>query len=166
MTTKESGGAYPRCLKNQHADRLPAPKGRPNGSPGHRPGMASIRAHDVRHAPRQGTMEGVETAGCYVHIPFCVRKCAYCDFNSYSGYTDGGVASYVAALEREIRNANRRDGEPIVADRTEVGCAAPNVDTIFFGGGTHYAHPPHADTPFLYSTRLAPPVAPDVAYTS
>ena len=43
--------------------------------------------------------------GCYVHIPFCVRKCAYCDFNSYSGYTDDSVARYVRALTREIRMA-------------------------------------------------------------
>ena len=33
--------------------------------------------------------------GCYVHIPFCVKKCAYCDFNSYSGYTDAHITRYV-----------------------------------------------------------------------
>ncbi len=68
------------------------------------------------------------TAGCYVHIPFCVRKCAYCDFNSYSGYTDDGVARYVAALEREIRDS--RAGTPAPhPDRTgKAGTPAPHPD--------------------------------------
>jgi oxygen-independent coproporphyrinogen-3 oxidase len=62
---------------------------------------------------------------CYVHIPFCVRKCAYCDFNSYSGYTSKLIVRYVNALEKEI-NA--------------VKNPAP-IDTIFFGGGTPTAIP-------------------------
>jgi len=62
---------------------------------------------------------------CYVHIPFCVRKCAYCDFNSYSGYTENLVARYVKALGQEI--SSTRDPAPI--------------DTVFFGGGTPTAIP-------------------------
>ena len=60
-------------------------------------------------------------AGIYVHIPFCARKCGYCDFNAYSGYKDGTKARYVDALCREI------------AQRAE---RATRVPTIFFGGGT------------------------------
>ncbi|HEY3330712.1 MAG TPA: radical SAM family heme chaperone HemW [Capsulimonadaceae bacterium] len=66
------------------------------------------------------------TQGCYVHIPFCARKCAYCDFNSYSGYGDASIARYVAAIEREIRGAVLSEGA---------------VDTVFFGGGTPTAIP-------------------------
>jgi oxygen-independent coproporphyrinogen III oxidase len=66
-----------------------------------------------------------ESRACYVHIPFCERKCAYCDFNSYSGYTSALVERYVKALLEEI-NAT---GEP------------QPVDTIFFGGGTPTAIP-------------------------
>lgn len=61
------------------------------------------------------------TAGVYVHIPFCAKKCGYCDFNAYSGYKDATKARYVDALVLEI--AQR-------ADR------ALQVPTVFFGGGT------------------------------
>ncbi len=60
-------------------------------------------------------------AGVYVHIPFCARKCGYCDFNAYSGYKDGTKARYVDALCREIVNR----AEPTT-----------RVPTVFFGGGT------------------------------
>ncbi|MBC8135478.1 MAG: oxygen-independent coproporphyrinogen III oxidase [Fibrella sp.] len=63
----------------------------------------------------------MQTAGIYIHIPFCTKKCGYCDFNAYSGYKDATKARYVDALCREIEN--RADS------RT-------HIPTIFFGGGT------------------------------
>jgi len=59
----------------------------------------------------------------YLHIPFCVHRCAYCDFNTYAGQ-QASLPSYVDALLREIRfvGAGRGDGM--------------NIHTIFFGGGT------------------------------
>lgn len=58
----------------------------------------------------------------YVHIPFCVRKCAYCDFLSWAA-TEEEVASYLECLEKEIYS---------------YASLARNyeVDTIFIGGGT------------------------------
>ncbi|MDW8107806.1 MAG: radical SAM protein, partial [Armatimonadota bacterium] len=58
--------------------------------------------------------------GIYVHIPFCHRKCGYCDFNSYAGL-DALVAPFVDALHREI------DQSLYAGERFE---------TVFFGGGT------------------------------
>lgn len=58
--------------------------------------------------------------GIYVHIPFCHRKCGYCDFNSYAGL-DALVAPLVDALHREI------EGSPY---------GGAHFDTVFFGGGT------------------------------
>src|SRR5438105_15271004 len=58
----------------------------------------------------------------YVHIPFCVRKCFYCDFNSGPA-TRPTRESYVQALCREI-------AESPWARRTV------EVRTVFFGGGT------------------------------
>lgn len=59
--------------------------------------------------------------GLYVHIPFCVEKCVYCDFPSYGGILDRFEASYVPALCREIAAA------PYAGEK---------ADTIYFGGGT------------------------------
>jgi oxygen-independent coproporphyrinogen-3 oxidase len=63
----------------------------------------------------------MRTAAVYIHIPFCTKKCGYCDFNAYSGYKDGTKARYVDALCREIETR----AEP-----------STRVPTVFFGGGT------------------------------
>ena len=61
-------------------------------------------------------------AGIYLHIPFCVKKCRYCDFVSFPD--DGRMASYVDALIAEIR---------LRADKLPV---PPSIESVFFGGGT------------------------------
>lgn len=62
------------------------------------------------------------TLGLYLHIPFCERKCPYCDFNTYAGL-DALFEDYVEALCRELDDwAPRLEGAL--------------VDTIFIGGGT------------------------------
>ena len=65
----------------------------------------------------------------YIHLPWCARKCPYCDFNSYEA---GAVPEeqYVAALARDLEQA-----VPLVWGR--------KVRTVFFGGGT----------PSLFSAR-------------
>ncbi len=61
-------------------------------------------------------------AGIYLHIPFCIRKCAYCDFVSFA---NAGVPDqYIDALLTEI---------DLVARAGEYPAA---FDTVFFGGGT------------------------------
>jgi len=59
----------------------------------------------------------------YVHIPWCVRKCPYCDFNSHEAKGDIPEAAYLDALERDLEAAL-----PQVWGR--------RVHSIFFGGGT------------------------------
>lgn len=58
----------------------------------------------------------------YVHIPFCLRKCPYCDFNTYAGLS-ALYAPLTAALVSEIERAGEVHGHP-------------RVHTIFLGGGT------------------------------
>jgi len=64
----------------------------------------------------------IDTLGVYIHIPFCRKKCFYCDFPSYAGL-ETIFADYAAALCREI-------------DRRSGLFSACRVDTVFFGGGT------------------------------
>jgi oxygen-independent coproporphyrinogen-3 oxidase len=92
-----------------------------------------------------------ETArACYVHIPFCARKCAYCDFNSYSGYTSSLVERYVDALEKEI-----------------VGVQAPApIDTMFFGGGTPTAIPAALQARLLHTVLDRFPHNDDIEITT
>lgn len=63
-----------------------------------------------------------KTCGVYIHIPFCVRKCVYCDFLSAPA-TRQRQQEYIAALKREIEHE---------ADQY----AGYEVRTIFLGGGT------------------------------
>jgi len=60
--------------------------------------------------------------GLYLHIPFCIRKCKYCDFTSYK-QNNMMIDSYIDALKKEI---NMYSDE--LSDY--------RVQTIFFGGGT------------------------------
>jgi len=64
--------------------------------------------------------------GLYVHVPFCARRCPYCDFAIKVGAPAELVRDYVAALKRELETVldehARNDGRAI--------------ETIFFGGGT------------------------------
>jgi oxygen-independent coproporphyrinogen-3 oxidase len=62
----------------------------------------------------------LERVSIYVHIPFCVKRCAYCDFNTYA-WRGSIVRHTLEAIRTHIESA---DAEGIV------------VPTIFFGGGT------------------------------
>ena len=63
--------------------------------------------------------------GVYVHTPFCLQKCLYCDFPSYAGFSAEVRQQYVEALCREIEIRSRQRELP-VADGA----------TVYFGGGT------------------------------
>ncbi|HEX5187957.1 MAG TPA: radical SAM family heme chaperone HemW [Streptosporangiaceae bacterium] len=72
--------------------------------------------------------------GIYVHVPFCASRCGYCDFNTYTAAELGGGASrdsYAGLAVAEIAMA-----------RKVLGHAAPQVSTVFFGGGTPTLLPP------------------------
>ena len=65
--------------------------------------------------------------GVYVHVPYCVKKCAYCDFCSVP--RDDTMAAYPDALCREIELS--RDRLPFEGP----------VPSVFFGGGTPTVRP-------------------------
>jgi putative oxygen-independent coproporphyrinogen III oxidase len=62
------------------------------------------------------------SAGLYVHVPFCLTRCGYCDFNAYAGL-DHLASRYLAALLRE-------------AELAAPAWAEEEVVSVFLGGGT------------------------------
>ncbi len=102
--------------------------------------------------------------GCYVHIPFCVRKCAYCDFNSYSGYTDAHIARYVQALTQEIRQA-KLCPSPLRGGWRGTSREG-SVDTVFFGGGTPTAIPAADEAALLRAVLDTLLITPDAEITT
>lgn len=64
-----------------------------------------------------------KSLGIYVHVPFCLKKCFYCDFCSFPSRTDQRMREYTDELCRRIRAfADQANGY--------------RVDTLYFGGGT------------------------------
>ncbi|GGM66477.1 coproporphyrinogen III oxidase [Thermopolyspora flexuosa] len=96
---------------------------------------------DGEPVPRTGELPesalrglGERPFGFYVHVPFCVTRCGYCDFNTYTAAELGPGASradYAETAAAEVRLARR-----------VLGDAAPRVATVFFGGGTPTLLPP------------------------
>lgn len=87
----------------------------------------------------------------YVHVPFCKRKCAYCDFASYAG-CEGQIDSYFKAL-----------GEEIDAWADEL--RAYQARSIFFGGGTPSLVPAERIAAVMEKLRSCMEFAPDIEIT-
>ncbi len=90
--------------------------------------------------------------GVYIHWPFCLSKCPYCDFNSHVRHAAIDEERYVRAFEAEIAATAAR---------------APNreVSTIFFGGGTPSLMQPKTVGAILDSIGRHWTIAPDVEVT-
>lgn len=95
--------------------------------------------------------EFTEPIALYVHIPFCLSKCNYCDFNTYEGI-EALMPSFVEALVTEIELWGRRLGRP-------------DVSSIFFGGGTPSYLPTDSVTRILDRIESATMIGPDAEIT-
>ena len=88
----------------------------------------------------------------YVHLPWCVRKCPYCDFNSHAAPAELPEARYVEALLADL------DADlPLAGDRELV--------SVFFGGGTPSLFSPAAIAAILDGARARLPFLPDAEIT-
>ena len=88
----------------------------------------------------------------YVHIPWCVRKCPYCDFNSHEARDDIPEAAYIDALINDLETAL-----PSVWGRT--------VYTVFIGGGTPSLFLPESIERLLSALRARLMLLPDAEIT-
>lgn len=98
-------------------------------------------------------MSSPRTLCAYVHVPYCLRRCGYCDFNTYSNLSLGpGVEGYAAALLQEVGlyaadcsgsvaesqgGGHKGEGHEGGAGGVGAGCQDVRALTsVFFGGGT------------------------------
>lgn len=88
----------------------------------------------------------------YIHFPWCVRKCPYCDFNSHQSRGEIPEAAYVNALLQDLEN-----DLPLVWGR--------RVASIFMGGGTPSLFSPVAIDNLLSGIRALLPIAPNAEIT-
>ena len=88
----------------------------------------------------------------YVHLPWCVRKCPYCDFNSHEQRGVLPFEAYVDALLADLDH-----DLPLAWGRT--------VHSVFFGGGTPSLFPPATIDRFLQQASARLRFAPDVEVT-
>ncbi len=88
----------------------------------------------------------------YVHIPWCIRKCPYCDFNSHEKRGEIPEAQYVEALIADLEFAL-----PSIWGR--------RFASVFFGGGTPSLFSPEAIDRILAAVRARVPLAPDAEIT-
>ena len=88
----------------------------------------------------------------YVHLPWCVRKCPYCDFNSYTAGAEVPRKRYVRALVDDIaREAGRSGDRPL--------------ESVFLGGGTPSFFPPDEIAEIIAAIRRSFVVADDAEIT-
>jgi len=88
----------------------------------------------------------------YVHMPWCVRKCPYCDFNSHQLKSARPDGTYIHALLRDFERELPRIGQR-------------RIDSVFFGGGTPSLFTPEDFAHFLTSIRRRADLAEDAEIT-
>ena len=74
-----------------------------------------------------------QTLGIYIHIPYCIRKCNYCDFLSLPlGETEdcNGIEAYVKQLLQEIQKPWKIPENPVTVDTVYIGGGTPSVLSI------------------------------------
>ena len=82
--------------------------------------------------------------GIYIHVPFCLSKCYYCDFCSVQRADEGKKERYTARLCEEIA---------FFAEKIRESGEAPVADTVYFGGGTPTLLSPEQIERVLHAVR-------------
>lgn len=88
-------------------------------------------------------MDSSNTYGIYIHIPFCIQKCLYCDFTSYTGCGDI-YEKYIGSLISEMREHSGK-----------------KAGTVFIGGGTPTILPAYLLEKLLYNIHSVFDILPD-----
>ncbi len=118
--------------------------------------------NDVAHYMRPGSLQlsALPPLSLYVHLPWCIKKCPYCDFNSHEWGAAKGTAPDQPLPEQRYLDALTADLEaslPLVWGRP--------VHSIFIGGGTPSLFSPEAIDRLLGAIRARLRLAPDCEVT-
>lgn len=114
---------------------------------------------DVDYARLGVRLTALPPLSLYVHVPWCVRKCPYCDFNSHE-IRDGDGRALSADLEARYLAALTADLERALPD-----VWGRKVYTVFFGGGTPSLLSPRALDAILSMIRARLPLTPEAEIT-
>ncbi|MFZ2122549.1 MAG: radical SAM family heme chaperone HemW [Rhodoferax sp.] len=116
---------------------------------------APVITRDIQHYMRPGTLQlqTLPPLSLYVHLPWCLKKCPYCDFNSH-----------------EMRAAELPEQRYIDALMADLEAALPliwgrSVQTVFMGGGTPSLFSPQAIDQLLAGLRARLRLAPNAEIT-
>ena len=109
---------------------------------------------DIQHYMRPGTLSlgSLPLLSLYVHLPWCLKKCPYCDFNSHELATGVPEQRYIDALMADLEASL-----PLIWGRT--------VHSIFIGGGTPSLFSPQAIDRLLADIRARLRLTPDCEIT-
>lgn len=97
-------------------------------------------------------MSELPPLGLYIHFPWCVAKCPYCDFNSHTLRGELPAAAYIDALINDLSFA-------------ATALQGRVVSSLFLGGGTPSLFPPHEISRLLTAVEARLNVAPDAEIT-
>lgn len=108
----------------------------------------------VQHYLRPGTLQlsALPPLSLYVHLPWCLKKCPYCDFNSHEAHGAPPEALYIDALMADLEQAL-----PLVWGR--------RVHSIFIGGGTPSLFAPESIDRLISGIRARLPLEPGLEIT-
>jgi putative oxygen-independent coproporphyrinogen III oxidase len=109
---------------------------------------------DIQHYMRSGTLQlgSLPPLSLYVHLPWCLKKCPYCDFNSHEVGADMPEQAYIDALIADLESSL-----PLIWGRT--------VHSVFIGGGTPSLFSPQAIDRLLGDIRARLRLEPDCEIT-
>ena len=109
---------------------------------------------DLQHSMRPGTLQlpALPPLSLYVHLPWCIRKCPYCDFNSHQVPDQIPEQRYIDAVIADLEQAL-----PLVWGRT--------IHSIFLGGGTPSLFSPASIDRLLGDIRARLKLEPDCEVT-
>ena len=112
--------------------------------------------HDIQHYMRPGTLQlgSLPPLSLYVHLPWCLKKCPYCDFNSHGWSKSDALPEdrYIDALMADLESAL-----PLIWGRT--------VHSVFMGGGTPSLFSPESIDKLIAGLRARLRMEPDCEIT-